>query len=685
MNARARSTRREVADTIQLARVISLPRRKPAETDAIAWARVLTEELRAPGSSERLRPWQAYALAMIAQCLGGFIVLPVGFGKTLIMWLACILLGAKRPLVVVPGKALVEKTLDDFASYRGQWRTPSPPPRVITKESLQVESGADFLDEYAPDLILIDEGDEMANPKRGAPKRLDRYRVANPLVTDDEGNRVDGAMYVVLTGTPARDSLMNVWHLLCWCLEDRAPVPLDYHEARVWASAVDLKGGEGRAHWGALEQLWDEALDGPLCLDGIRRALQRRIAETPGVLIIDGDSCDQPLHINFRFAREDPAIDAHYQQFLEKCTSPGDIPIADSLSRFRLDSQLGSGYYSVQFDPLKRDLVYAYLRTGTTAGFDDLELDLLACALRGAPERLIVVDTKLEWEINRSAVRGLTVEQIAAGVRRQPFTVTPRLMSEAKAVLGATAPVSDAVYVQCYELCRPPIMWRVARRNCAAFVRDVTATSSELDTEAQVYRAYSTHELVVAWLEWKARFEPESIVLWLSASAVQSCVDWLAEQTGPAIVWCGGVEFAHALAAATGLPYYGAEGVDKRTGRTLHRADPTRSMIVSWNANKKGFNLQPWADMLLAQPPPSAKWIEQIMGRAHRSLQDRRVRVTFLVTSGGTLDNFEATIAEARHGKTSFGPTQKVLRADVADVIEPRSTPTNAYRWTTRN
>lgn len=677
------STRREVADTLDLQRVLELPRRVPQERDAIAWARVLTEELRAPGSRETLRPWQAFALAMIAECEGGFIVLPVGFGKTLIMWLACILLGAERPLVIVPGQALVEKTLDDFASYRGQWKTPSPPPRVITKESLQVESGADFLDEYAPDLVLIDEGDEMANAKRGAPRRLDRYRVANPLVFDDAGVRTAGARYVTLTGTPARDSLMQLWHLLCWCLLERAPVPLDYNEARTWASATDLKGGEGRAHWGALEQLRDVAIDGP-GLDGIRAALQRRISETPGVLIIDGDSCDQPLFIDVRCAREDPVIDAHYEAFLKTQTSPGDIPVADMLSRFRLDSQLGSGYYSVQFDPAKRDAVHAYMRTGVTATFSELELDMLACAIAGQPERLIMVDTAAEWEISPAAVRGLSVEEIAAGIRRQPFAVTARAMSEARAVLGSVPAVSDAVFAQCYELCRPPIMWRVARRQFSEFVRGVIERSGDLDTEAQVCGRYPHNELVLAWREWKTFFKPESVVLWLSASAVASCVDWLNESDEQGIIWCGGVEFAHALAAATGLPYFGAQGIDVRSGRTLHRADRTRSMIVSWNANKKGFNLQPWARQLVAQPPPSAKWIEQIIGRSHRSLQEKPVRVTLLATSGGILDGFEATIAEALHGKISFGPTQKILRATVTRATL-RSTPTNEFRWASRN
>jgi hypothetical protein len=680
---RSLSTRRAVADTLELQRVLALPRRVPTEADAIAWAEVLTAELRAPGSTAALRIWQAYALAMIAECEGGFIVLPVGFGKTLIMWLGCIMLGAQRPLVIVPGTALVDKTLDDFASYRGKWRTPNPAPRVITKESLQVESGADFLDDYRPDLILIDEGDEMANAQRGAPRRLDRYCVANPLVFNDAGEYVSGARYVVLTGTPARDSWMQVWHLLMWCLRERAPMPLDYGEAKVWSSALDAKGGENRAHWGALEALREPG-DGP-GLDGIRRAFQRRLAETPGVLVIDGDSCDMPLHIDIRPAREDAAIDAHYQAFIEHPrVSPGGIPVSDALRRFQLDSQLGCGYYSVQFDPVKREAVHAYMRTGNASVFSELERSLLRAAEHGMPERLIMVDTDAEFEFNRAALADLSDEEIAAGVRRQPFVPDARAMAEARAVLGHTAPVSDAVYAQCYELCRPPIMWRVARRAVAGFVRGVLERATDIDTERQVYRRYPRDERVVAWLEWKAAFEPESVVLWLSASAIESCVDWLRESPDPGIVWCGGVEFAQALAAATGLPYYGREGKDFKSGRTLHRADPCKSMIVSWNANKKGFNLQPWARQLVVQPPPSAKWIEQIIGRSHRSEQEKPVHVTLLATSGGVLDGFEATIAEAGFGKISFGPTQKVLRATITRAML-RSTPTNEFRWATRN
>ena len=148
-------------------------------------------------------------------------------------------------------------------------------------------------------------------------------------------------------------------------------------------------------------------------------------------------------------------------------------------------------------------------------------------------------------------------------------------------------------------------------------------------------------------------------------------------------MWCGSVEFAQKLAKATGLRYFGRKG-KSRDGSVLYAAPTGVSMVCSWNANKKGFNLQPWPRQLIVMPPQSAKWIEQIIGRSHRSGQEREVLIDILLTSGGTIDLVETALREARFAKKTTSLTQKVLRAKIRRA-EPTKTPQNEFRWATRS
>src|SRR5690242_13531462 len=139
-------------------RICALPRREASEAEAIERARILTNELRCPGAprSVALKPWQGYALWEAIENRGLFAGLPVGAGKTLITWLLPIVLGAKRSVLCLPA-GLREKTWLDFESYHNIWHTPSPPPQLISYESLTQTSSVDLLQRIDPDLLMGDE------------------------------------------------------------------------------------------------------------------------------------------------------------------------------------------------------------------------------------------------------------------------------------------------------------------------------------------------------------------------------------------------------------------------------------------------------------------------------------------------------------------------------------------------
>jgi hypothetical protein len=558
--------RPSVRHTIDFDRIMALPRRVPRQVEADAWSVVLTPELRLPWSDAVIRPWQAYAAVEIADApfgRGAFLCLSVGAGKTWIMFTAPLMRDdVERILYVVPA-SLEDKTEADFAELRKDWRDHKKLYKVVTREWLAREAAADFLDQFAPDMIIIDESDELSNADRSAPLKLGRYIWANKHV------RV-----IALTATPSRNSIMGYWHILLWCLREGAPVPMSEHDALELAAALDeMTGRGGRLSPGPWGDSRKEACEN----------YRRRLIETPGVLIVDGDSCEAPLTIRTRLAKECGILNGHYQEFLEHQRNPDDIQVTDPLSRWQMDGQLGCGLYRRYINP-------------------------------------------------------------------------------------------------------PPEDWKEARRESAKFVREAIAHSQRskkpLYTEAMVYRRFEGHPIVQRWRELKPTFSAETEAVWLSTSTLESAIEWIEESPEPGIIWCGSVDFAKALAKATGLRYYARNGRAK-DGSRLYSA-PVENIIVSWNANKKGFNLQPWTRQLIVMPPQSAKWIEQIIGRSHRSGQESHVYVDILLTSGGTIDLVEAMLREARFAKRTISLTQKALRAKVHRTT-PNITPENEFRWATRN
>lgn len=546
-------------------RICALPRRTLTKAYAEECAAELSPMLRRTGSTATLLPWQAVCLVEALENGGLWCALPVGQGKTLLSYLLPRVLGARRPMLIVPRPA-IDKTRQEFAQYGKDWGAPDRPVDIRTWNSLSPESGAHVLDRVRPDLIIVDESHKLANRKSSASRRVDRYIVKHQ----------DAVQFVAMTGTPSRKSIMHYWHLACWALRDGVPLPMHEGEALEWAAALDEGVFGGGANPGVL---------------GATRAAARtwfrsRLNSTPGVVIVDEDSAGTtPMVVRWRIAPEDAVMDRHYARFLgaEQC-NPAGIEVTDPLSRWRLDAQLGAGLY-------------------------------------------------MRYKVP------------------------------------------------------PPEEWATARRIFARFVRDTieesTYTRRPLDTEAQVIRAHKETPEVADWLEVKPTFKPETVVEWFSFSAIDAARDWIAESPAPGIVWVGMPDFGQALSKVTGLPYYGAQGCDAQ-GRFLNRADPRKSIIVSWNACKETFNLQPWQRAALFQPPQSALYLEQIFGRNHRRGATGAVVFDVFMSSGGGIDSFETAIGEAQTVFAREGLTQKILRAKI-ERAAPVITSSNEFRWAKRS
>jgi len=231
---------------------------------------------------------------------------------------------------------------------------------------------------------------------------------------------------------------------------------------------------------------------------------------------------------------------------------------------------------------------------------------------------------------------------------------------------------------------RPPMPWLEARRAWCAYVRKVLKHSRKLDSESQV-RSYVQKqlegrtitegpELLLAWLEVRDTFEPNTVPVWIDDSVIDLCAEWL-DRTG-GIAWTEHRCFAERLAEKSGYDYYGRKGLNAER-QPIEAADPKMPLIASIASNSTGRNLQAWHKNLIASMPANGMQTEQLMGRTHRDGQTAD-EVTFdvLVTCAEHVGAFWQAKRDSEFVFDSTGSPQKIL---VADIDVPTATDL-AYR-----
>jgi hypothetical protein len=270
-----------VQATPELERIAKLPRHVADLDEEVIG--LLSDHLRAPNGSQTLRPIQAAALVAVADLPGVLVSAPVGYGKTLMTALAPVVTGAARPLLIVPAK-LRDKTRREFAAARIDWNVPEI--EIVSFEKLGRVSGADYLADFAPDLVMADECHRLKNPRAAVTRRVLRYCAA------------ERPKALFLSGTITSRSLMDFHHLLKLTHGPKlSPLPWSYVEAKTWADCVD-EGVESRTLPGPLVVFSSAGSD----LPEIREGVGRRIRDTAGVVhAMEGKGaggCDASIQIS---------------------------------------------------------------------------------------------------------------------------------------------------------------------------------------------------------------------------------------------------------------------------------------------------------------------------------------------------------------------------------------------------
>lgn len=237
----------------------------------------------------------------------------------------------------------------------------------------------------------------------------------------------------------------------------------------------------------------------------------------------------------------------------------------------------------------------------------------------------------------------------------------------------------------CYRwMPHPPRDWLNTRRDWAKFVRDILSRSRTLDSEKQVKTAcrdgkYTRFHLD-AWETIEPTFTVNPRATWFDDSALKVCENWIKQ--GPGIVWCRHTFFAEELSRRTGLPYYGAQGVDKN-GAPIEQANPKKACIASVKANATGRNLQMFCRNLLTSCPDGPAEFEQLLGRTHRDGQQAdTVEVDMLLGCFEHYNGWQTALSGARMIQDLTGATQKLLLADTPGwPTETEMRLRGGFRW----
>ena len=324
-------------------RILALPRRQldlPSDGQDL-----LTEHLRTPNGTQRLRPIQtaalaeAYAQAPRNQGIVGAI--GVGHGKFLITALAPTLLQelgkARRPLLFVPAK-LKKQTLSEMEKASKHWRVREDI-KVLSYESLSVVSHAAFLDEYQPDLVMADEAQAFARLGSARTRRFLRYFRTR-----------DDIIFMPLSGTITKKSVKDYSHLVAAALREMAPVPRTYVEVEQWSAALD-EGvrDEFRIGAGALTEFCTDAelLEG---LNGIRKGVRRRYTDTPGFVATSEAALGSSLVIKARMIPVPEVVRQAIHRLRTEYVLPNGDEVDSGISAWAAARQLATGF-AYQWDP----------------------------------------------------------------------------------------------------------------------------------------------------------------------------------------------------------------------------------------------------------------------------------------------------------------------------------------------
>lgn len=350
-------------DGPDLERVLKIPRREvPTFEQQAEMARVLTLRLRKDNPNCRCRElgaqrcitdllpiqgWYLYEAALYGGVIGH---VAVGRGKTGIDILLPMVLprvDPTRPLrcVLLVPPQLRDQFRHDFDLWSQHFQTPNlagssartftrgrPTLDVLAYSELSHQKCAVWLNSKAPDVVICDEAQALADP---ASTRTGRFI---DFFADNARHGLEKTF--THSGSLTTDSVTQYAHLSALALQDRSPLPLESTDLADWAEALDPgpRGGEPVSGPGALAVLQREG-------EPLRHAFRRLLRETPGVVISDDARLPVKLYLHERKVSEVPDTILTALDMVRGGERPDHEPLEEAHEVATCARQVGAGFF----------------------------------------------------------------------------------------------------------------------------------------------------------------------------------------------------------------------------------------------------------------------------------------------------------------------------------------------------
>lgn len=342
--------RHGVRDCAEFRRIQRLPRRIwETDPELPEICEMMTEQLKVPGSTIELRPVQAVVLKELHDLRGCMGVARVGAGKTIIAALAPVVLEAQRPLFLAPAKLIGKynksgrcvrhgKTEKEFAKLAQDLQVAQNYTFLSYEKLSNIKYYAGWLEAHQPDLIVLEEGHYVKNPRSNRAKVLRDYLASHPDVT-----------VLLLTGTRSRNSVQDSSHVSEWCLGELSPLPRTYVALEEWALALDEEPDGERLAPGVLLELCDNPSTADL--DAVQVAFGNRVNQTPGFVTVQSSDCDAMLSLEGEpFNQYDSDIDATFTNLRYSMATPDGIAFTEPIQLYNYLRQCQTGFH-YYYDP----------------------------------------------------------------------------------------------------------------------------------------------------------------------------------------------------------------------------------------------------------------------------------------------------------------------------------------------
>lgn len=320
----------------ELERILKIPRR------TLDMSLDVTDLFRKPGGTLTLRPIQSAALVEMQINDGLIGAIGVGWGKTLIMLLGPVMVGAKNPLLLVPPELKRQLLERDIPFYSKHFNFPRY--NILAYSELSTRKNAYTLQELKPDWIFADEAHRLKARNAARTRRFMDYLMAHPETK-----------CVFLSGSITSKSLFDYCHLAEAALRDNCPVPTNHGDLMDWDNAL---GPDELMAPGALTML---------CKDDeepVRVAFSRRLAETPGWVSTSTQSFEGSLYLRKDSDVKLPRDILMTLTHLRETWEIGAEEIWDELSFYNIVKQVACGfYYKWKWPGNKPDYAWMELRS----------------------------------------------------------------------------------------------------------------------------------------------------------------------------------------------------------------------------------------------------------------------------------------------------------------------------------